>query len=214
MKTLKNIAISLGVFFGSFFLAYAGTVVSVGLGGTGASSFSTSNGIVSVGATSLTSYSGYTLTSTGLTAANASTTQLSSGTNTFYVAPSGHTTAKDTVNNWSGVLSPTHSFVVGLATSTTWIATTTSPWDFNAGMTSPWTGTIENAVCSTDVGTVTGVIKVGGTAIKYITGVGTTPATTTVSATINKGAAFQFDAGNPASSPKAVRCTINVVETP
>ena len=34
-------------------------------------------------------FSGYTLTSTGLTATNASTTQLSSGTNTFYINPSG-----------------------------------------------------------------------------------------------------------------------------
>ncbi len=193
-------------------VAYAATVLPIIQGGTGASSFGTSNGVVSVGSTGLTSYSGYTLTSSLFSAANATTTQLTSGGTHFYVAPSGKITGYDTVHLWSGTVSPTKSWAMGLATSTAWIATSTSPYNLNAVMVLPFTGTLKQAVCSTNAGTLTGLITIGA-ANYYITGISATPATTTLNAALAEGAKMSFNAGHPATSPQSVTCTLYATQS-
>ena len=194
-------------------VAYAATVLPIIQGGTGASSFGTSNGIVSVGSTGLTSYSGYTLSSTLFTAANASTTQLSAASAKFYVAPTGKQIGYDTVHSWSGTVSPTRAWSTGLATSTPWLATSTAPYNLNAQMVLPFSGTLRQAVCNTNAGTLTVQLTLGGTSY-YIAGVAVTPATTTFSGvTFGEGAKFSMNAGKPVSSPQSVVCTLYATQS-
>ena len=100
-----------------------------------------------------------------ITMTEASTTQLSSGTNTFYVDPNGRTTAKDTTNAWSGVLSPTVRASFTAATSTaTWTATSTPMVDSSPVTPAPFAGTLHMAQCN--LNTFLGVkISINGTAV-------------------------------------------------
>ena len=197
---------------GTLAIGYSGTALPIANGGTNATSFGTTNGLLAYNGTSLTNYSGYTLTSSLFSAANATTTQLTSGGSNFYIDSTGHITAKDTVHSWSGTLSPTRSFSVGLATTTAWLATTTAPYNLNAQMTLPFSGTAQQAVCTTDAGTLTVQFTFGSTNV-YTALVGTTNSTTTFSGvTFGEGAPFALNAGNPASSPTGVNCTVYVTE--
>lgn len=197
---------------GTLAIGYSGTALPVANGGTNATSFGTTNGVIAYNGTSLTNYAGYTLTSSLFTAAMASTTQFSAASQKFYVNSAGKITGYDTVHAWSGTLSPTKDWVMGLATSTAWIATTTSPYNLNAQMVLPFTGTLKQAVCNTNAGTLTVEFTIGSTNY-YIAGVATKPATTTLSAALNEGAEMSMNAGEPASSPQSVSCTLYATQS-
>lgn len=80
---------------------------------------------------------------------NATSTQFSAGSaSQFYIDSTGHITAKDTVNAWSGIVSPTRSFVLIAATSTpTWTATSTPANDVSPALAMPFAGTLRQMRC-------------------------------------------------------------------
>lgn len=198
----------------TFAMTMSGTL-GIGGGGTNATSFGTTNGLVAYNGTSLVNYAGYTLISSLFSATNASTTQLTTGTNTFYVDPTGHTTCKDTVNGWSGACVPTRNPSWGpVSTTTPWTATTSAA--LGQSTPAPYAGTIRDAYCTTDVGTLNVDIAIGTTHLPLIVGASTTPGVIPFSSnnTFTKGQIIHFLAGTPASSPTVIGCTLDVTITP
>lgn len=99
---------------------------------------------------------------TGLnTFSNASSTQFSAGTNTFYINSAGRVQAKDTTNNWSGVISPTRFFVLGTGTTTTWTASTTNS-AYSPFLVMPFAGTLQQVRCQMDSSFLGVNVKIAG----------------------------------------------------
>ena len=147
---------------------------------------------------------------------NASSTQFTAGTDTFYINSAGRIQAKDTTNGWSGVVSPTHSFVLGTGTTTTWTSSTTNS-AYSPFIQMPFTGTLRQVRCGTDASFVGVNMQVNGS--------NATPGYFIASSTIGVVA---FTAGNTfsvgqkilanfgtttTSSTKSINCTFDVTET-
>jgi hypothetical protein len=149
---------------------------------------------------------------TGLaTFANASSTQLSAGTNTFYIDSNGRIQGKDTTSGYTGVISPTRNLSLGTATSTAWTASTTAQLQ----VVVPFAGTIRTAKCHTDAGTLNVDIYHTTTHLALLNasttvGTYTFPSNNTVTA----GEVLYMVAGTPASSPTSLSCTLGITETP
>jgi hypothetical protein len=146
---------------------------------------------------------------------NASSTQLSAASNTFYIDSTGHVQAKDTVNAWSGVVSPTRSFVLQTGTTTTMTGTTTGA--YIPYIIAPFAGTLRQTRCKTDAGTLGTEIQINGSDVSP----GYFNASTTVgkesfssSNTFSAGDKIAMINGTPASSPTTVSCTFDATETP
>lgn len=83
--------------------------------------------------------------------ANASTTGISAtqawfgGTATTSIDSTGKLTVQDTNNSWSGIVSPTRSFVLQTGTTTTWTATTSGA--YVPTITMPFAGTLKQVRC-------------------------------------------------------------------
>ena len=121
-------------------IAYGGTATTTG-GNTGGISFF--NGTYF---TNLSTLAFNTATSL-FTTPNASTTgQFSAASQTFYIDANGRIQAKDTTNNWPGVLSPTRAFALQTATTTTWTATTSA--GYVPYLTMPFAGTLRDVSCT------------------------------------------------------------------
>jgi hypothetical protein len=176
---------------------------------------------------SLATSSLYTMTGTGgimvnsvsptltgvTTMENASTTQLSSGTNTFYVDSTGHITAKDTVSGYSGVVSPLRCVPFTLATTTAWTATTSGA--YIAKVVMPFAGTIRNVRPSTDVGTLWLDLYHTTTHLSLVqasTTIGTY--SFTANNTVTAGEILYASAGTPATAPTRLDGTVCMTETP
>ena len=198
---------------GTLAIGYSGTALPIANGGTNATSFGTTNGLLAYNGTSLTNYSGYTLTSSLFSAANATTTQLTSGGSNFYIDSTGHITAKDTIHAWSGTLSPTHAWVMGISTTTTWTATSSTPYTATIPAM-PFGGTLRQAVCTTDQSYLNVLFTLGGTALPLIVGVSPTQSTTTFSATtFGEGTVLTMNAGTTTTATTLqVSCTLYATE--
>ncbi len=115
---------------------------------TNAPTLATFSGLVgaNTGVTYAVSTSTISLGSVLATITNATTTQLTSGGGTFYIDPTGHITAKNTVSGYSGVLSPSRYLSLGLATTTTPTSGTTTGVYIPYRM-APFTGTVRSVIC-------------------------------------------------------------------
>jgi hypothetical protein len=175
--------------------------LAIGSGGTNAASFGTSGGVVAYNGTSLVNFSAFTLTSTLLTASNASTTSLTVNLTNVEGDGSG-----------SDYITPTRSFSATYATSTTWTGST-SVLDIGIA---PFGMTITTARCHTDAGTL-------NVQLQYGTGP-TKPAMLLASSTIGaqtlssnntpaKGNDVEIVFGTPASSPTEANCTFSGPQT-
>lgn len=156
--------------------------LGISSGGTNATSFGTSNGIVSYNGTSLVNFANFTLTSSLLTATNASTTNISVNG-----------------NEMSGERYP----VWGYATSTAWVASSTIP------LIAPFKGTLNDIQCATDVGTLNVQLTINSTNVTPMFNASTTKGTVTFtgSNTFVRGDTLNLTAGTPASSPTTINCT-------
>ena len=148
----------------------------------------------------------------------ASSTQFSAATETFYINSVGRVQAKDTTNAWSGVVSPTRSFVLFTATTTSWQGTTTGAYVSSLSM--PFAGTLRQTRCNA---TTTGAFL---NIAPYIGVTRPTPNSFVASATpgiISFTAGNTFNAGDAISmyvgtstvstANKSVSCTFDVTET-
>ena len=143
---------------------------------------------------------------------NASSTQLTAGTNTFYIDGAGRIQGKDTTNAWSGVISPTRGLVFSSATTTAWTATSSGA--YTNTIVAPFAGTIRNTRCVTDTGTLNVQVAIASTNLALLN------ASTTVgnfsftaNNTFTAGQNITMVAGTPASTPTSVNCTLGVTET-
>jgi hypothetical protein len=195
-------------------------ILPIANGGTNASSFGTSNGITAYDGTRLVNFSGYTLTSSVLTAANASTTNLTASS--FLQLPNSASQSPTVVGScgWdttSGQLKCGDSAatqVIGngkfypsftYASSTAWTGTTTIPLA-PAYIGETWNG----VMCFTDAGTLN-VSFYDGTNRMNMLNASTTVGTFTLSTNNTFTAAEKryVDIGTPASSPTKISCTVS-----
>lgn len=109
---------------------------------------------------------------------------LSNLASTFYINSSGTVVAYDSTNGWKGRLSPTRSFVLGTATTTTWTASTTAS-AYSPFLQMPFTGTLQQVRCGTDASFLGVNVVVNGS--------NATPSYFVASTTIGK---VPFTAGN------------------
>lgn len=147
---------------------------------------------------------------------NASSTQFSAATETFYIDSTGKVQAKDTTNNWSGRVSPTHSFVLGSGTTTTWTSSTTNS-AYSPFIQMPFTGTLRQVRCGTDASFVGVNIQVNGsnaTPSYFIasTTVGTVAFTAGNTFSVGQKILANFGTTTTSSS-KSINCTFDVTET-
>jgi len=183
---------------------YAATVADSGggtltVGGSGSETAAITVGINLANANAWTALQTFT---------NASSTQLSAASQTFYIDSAGRIQAKDTTQNKSGVISPLNWLAFDYSTST-WAGTTT----INK-IVVPFAGTLQSVRCSTDAGTVDVNANVNSNDLFLLT------ASTTVnqndystSNTFTAGQVLTLTAGNPASSPTTLSCTYGATET-
>jgi hypothetical protein len=163
-------------------------VLPIANGGTNASSFGTSNGITAYDGTRVVNFSGYTLTSSGLTATNASTTALS-------------VNSREVIGN---------RFLASAVASSTWTATSTEN-----RITAPFSGTLNSVICKTNTGTANVQYIINGTNVSSMFNASTTAGTVTFSAgnTFTKGQVIEADFGTPASTPTNASCTADTTIT-
>lgn len=195
--------------------------VGLAHGGTNASLSGASQIIaMNAGNTALTGVSGYTLTSSLLTAPNATTTNLTASQE--LVIPNGATkgsnvagqieldTTNDQLKTGDGtaqsILDPRRFLSFTYGTTTAFTGTTTQLLG-----TAPTGLTFKSAQCYTDVGTVNIAFKYGSgpTLLPTLVGASTTPGVWAY-ASNNTPAALDklfVDIGTPASSPTTISCT-------
>lgn len=151
-----------------------------------------------------------------ITTTYASTTQMSSGTNTFYIDSNGRVQAKDTTNGWTGVVSPTRSFVLETGTTTSWTASTTGT-AYSSFITMPFTGTLRQIRCITDASFLGVNIQVNGSnaAPSYFVGSTTVGVVSfTGSNTFTAGQKILANFGTTTSATtKKISCTLDATET-
>lgn len=201
---------------GTLAISYSGTALPIANGGSATTTGGFTDGIVAFNGTYHTNYSGYTLTSSKLTATNASTTALSVAgelTGPYSSAPSilvnGDHGFDSTANQFKfmsngaiRVLMPEQSRSFTYATSS-WTGTTTIPLDsvINAY-------TFTKASCYTDVGTVNVAIGNGTATTTYLSASTTngifTYAANNSFATQDK---VKVDIGTPSTAPTKIVCT-------
>lgn len=191
--------------------------LAVAYGGTGQTSFG--QGWLHSDGTTLTSSTSPTvnyITATSTTAStfpNASTTQLTSGTNTFYVDSNGRISGKDTTQSLTGVISPVRHIALSTATTTAWTASTTGA--YIPSIVAPFAGTIQNAVCSTDTSFLGIDIYIASTHLTYFVA-STTVGTMTFSSnnTFTSGQLINMAVGTTTTSGATkATCTLRTTET-
>ncbi len=187
---------------GTLTLAYNGTALPIANGGTDQTSFTGTNALVNFDGTHLSSPStSYTLSSSLLTAPNASTTNLTANLSQVVGDGSG-----------ASLITPLRGLSVTYATSTAWTGSSTV---LDIGV-APFGMTINTARCHTDAGTL-------NVQLQYGTGP-TKPAMLFASSTIGqqtlsssntpaKGNDIEVQFGTPASSPTTVNCTFSGPQT-
>ncbi len=171
-------------------------VLPIANGGTNASSYTQSGGILAYDGTRAVNFAGYTLTTALLTATNASTTNEAVSQSLFV--------ASKQVNPYQNA-----TFAYG-ATSTAWTGTTTE-----TTLIAPFAGTLQDVQCVTSAGTLNVQAKVNSTSVTPMFNASTTKGTVTYTAnnTFVRGDTLEFDFGTPASSPTSITCTPRAIVT-
>lgn len=148
-----------------------GTDVAIADGGSNASSYTAANGLLAYNSTAFVNYTGYTLTSSLATLANATTTNLTSSYfynsgsagfasttpafplsvngagSDFYVTTTGKVVGRDTTAGYTGRITPTRWLTLQTGTTTSWTASTTGT-AYSPYVVMPFTGTLQQAKCT------------------------------------------------------------------
>jgi hypothetical protein len=154
---------------------------------------------------------------TGLqTFTNASSTQFSAASQNFYIDSTGRMQAKDTVNNWTGALSPTHSLTLGTGTTTAWTASTTGT-AYSPYVVAPFAGTLRQVRCATDASFLGVNVQIAGSNVapSYFvasTTVGIEKFTSSNTFTAGQKILANFGTTTNAST-LSVNCTFDITET-
>lgn len=205
-----------------------GTAIAIANGGTNATSFGTSGGITAYDGTRLVNFSGYTLTSLVLTAANASTTNFTASQSlgipnssnpspTFSGGITQSTNAPYQIhigNNAAGttIFDPRVAFTFGIATTTAWTGSVTAP-----SVTIPTALTWTQISCTVQPAgaTLTAQYQYANPAAYTTVNITSIPASTTPGVytlssnntpTANATSTITFS--SPAGSPTSVSCTL------
>ena len=141
---------------------------------------------------------------------NASSTQFSAATQTFYIDSAGKVMAKDTTNNWSGRLSPTRYLPLQQGTTTAWTGTTTGA--YTGMIVLPFSGTARELRCY--MYSTTANWHLSGAFDQWVIGASSTVGTIQFSKTFSANSILYYQAGNPsASTATSTSCTLGVTET-
>lgn len=148
----------------------------------------------------------------------ASSTQFSAASELFYIDSTGKVAARDTTNSWSGRLSPTRSFTLATATTTTWTGTTSAA--YVPSLTMPFAGTLRQVRCTaTSTQAFLGIaprINTTATTPDYLVASTTVGVTKfTANNTFSAGDRINMYVGTSTASSNniGVDCTFDVTET-
>ncbi len=190
-KHLTIVTIGTFLLLGS--IAYASSMLNVGLGGTGigypfgftAGTILIGNGVAPVATSTNLTFATSTNT---LTVTNASTTNLSASQSIYAGS-----------NRMSGERYPVWSY----STSTAWTGSTT------VSLIAPFAGTLADNQCVDDAGTLNVETQVNSTVVSSMFNASTTKGTVTYtgSNTFVRGDTLILTFGTPASSPTTITCT-------
>lgn len=149
---------------------------------------------------------------------NASTTQFSAASQTFYIDSTGKVQFKDTANNWSGTVTPTRYVGLQTGTTTTWTATTSG--EYVPLATLPFAGTLRSVTCTASSSAAFLVV------MPYINQTSVTPTSFIASSTegiilftanntFSAGDVLSFYAGTTTASTanKTISCTFGLTQT-
>lgn len=124
----------------------------------------------------------------------------------------------DVINKWAGIVSPTRSFVLSTATSTTWTATSTGA--YAPSLTMPFAGTIKQARCTASstqafLGTAVYVNTSLATPNYFISSSTIGVEKFTAGNTFNAGdtVTTYFGTSTTDANAKSVSCTFDVIQT-
>lgn len=141
------------------------------------------------------------------------------GALTFIIKTTGAIIGYDAANGWNGRISPTRSFVLGSATTTTFTATSTGA--YVPSLVMPFTGTLRTAQCqaSTTASFIGTNVQINNTNVvpKYFVSSSTVGTETfTSSNTFSKGDKISVYFGTTTSDTNNIyeNCTFNVTESP
>ncbi|MEK9207965.1 MAG: hypothetical protein AAB922_05755 [Patescibacteria group bacterium] len=205
--------------------AYVATCATVGAADVSLANLTATDGTLTFSGT----YTGATARTIGLnlgnantwtalqTFSNASSTQFSAATQTFYIDSNGRVQGKDTTNAWSGVVSPTRSFGLQTGTTTTWTASTTNS-AYSPFMTMPFAGTLRQVRCTTDASFVGVNTQVNGSDVTpnyFVASTTVGRVSFTAGNTFTEGQKILVNFGTTTTSTtKSISCTYDVTETP
>lgn len=135
----------------------------------------------------------------------------------FYIDSTGKIVGRDTANGWTARISPTHSFVLGSATTTTWTASTTGT-AYSPYLLMPFTGTLRQVRCLTSSTGGLGVnVQVNGSDATPNYFYGSTTAGTisfTAGNTFSVGQKILANFGTTTTSTsQSISCTFDITET-
>lgn len=134
----------------------------------------------------------------------------------FYITSTGKIVGRDTTNGWNGRVSPTHSFVLGTATTTSWTASTTgSP--YSPSIIMPFSGTLQQVRCQMDTSFLGVNVQIAGanTAPSYFVAsstVGVEKFTSANTFTVGQKVTANFGTTTTATATSTT-CTFDVTET-
>ncbi|UPJ35846.1 hypothetical protein IVB45_02200 [Bradyrhizobium sp. 4] len=187
----KNTCLTLATLAGQVNLTSQVTgILPIANGGTNATSIGTTNGMLAFDGTRIVNFANFTLTSTLMTVSNASTTNGTFSQSLFV--------ASKQVNPYQNA-----TFAYG-ATSTGWTGTTTE-----TRLPAPFSGTLQDVICSVPAGTLNVQFKINSTNIVPMFNASSTVGTVTFTSgnTFNRGDIIEADYGTPATSPVQITCT-------
>lgn len=141
---------------------------------------------------------------------SASTTLLSLQNN-------GELVGTDATNNFTGRISPTHSFALTTGTTTTWTASTTGT-AYSPFVLAPYSGTLKQAYCATDASFLGVNVQVNGsnaTPSYFVASTTVGNVLFTAGNTFTKGQKLLMNVGTTTTaSTQSITCNFDVTETP
>lgn len=136
----------------------------------------------------------------------------------FFITTLGKIWGRDTTNAFEGIISPTRSFVLGTATTTTWTATSTGA--YVPTITMPFAGTLKQARCTASstqafLGTQVFINTTNITPTYFVSSSTVGVEKFTASNTFNAGDVISTYFGTTTSdaNAKSISCTFDVVQT-
>lgn len=135
----------------------------------------------------------------------------------FYIDTTGKVVGYDTTNAWEGRISPTHSFVLSTATTTSWTASTTAT-AYSPYLVMPFSGTLRQMYCLTDTSFLGVNVQVNGsnaTPSYFVASTTSGNIAFTAGNTFTKGQKILINVGTTTTSlSSSISCTGDFTETP